>query len=79
MNAEQTGREAGFTAKISYRKIVKGAFEKVGQRKSFALYRTEAKRAEFMAGWMENWRDPHADDCACKACADVRAIPTETY
>lgn len=70
MNAHDAGKELGFAHKISYLRISKEAFEKIGKHQAKHGYLKEKKQAEFLAGWMTNWTEPHPKDCQCKDCTN---------
>ena len=57
MNAHDKGHEAGFAAYLSYARITKAQFEQIGKEVAAHMYKTAQKQAEFLQGWMENWRD----------------------
>lgn len=76
MDAQEKGRQAGFAAILSFSKITKEQFIKVGEYASKRAYKTDVKRQNFQLGWNENWREPHAKDCKCWDCEEVRSTPS---
>ena len=58
VNAYEKGRAEGFAARLVYITTPWKGFQQLGQPLAHRLYKTVAKRDEFMRGWMENWRDP---------------------
>jgi hypothetical protein len=77
MNARGKGYVAGFAYALS---IIGGSgrhFEAIGMKAAKAAYKRPEKQQEFLAGWMENWAEPHAKDCWCEQCKAAESI--ETY
>lgn len=65
MNAQEKGREHGFATFLSYARISKSAFAKIGEHSAKRAYKTEQKQQEYLKGWMANWNDsptPPASD-----------------
>lgn len=72
--AQDKGRDGGFVCLLSYIKISKESFKKIGEATSQKLYKKPEKQAQFLTGWMENWQEPHLADCNCDTCCDINAL-----
>ncbi len=73
MNAEGKGREHGFAERLRYIQITKEQFQQLGEQAAKQIYSIPEKQTAYLAGWMENWKEPHPHDCTCDVC-DIRAI-----
>jgi hypothetical protein len=78
MNAQTKGRGHGFAARLSYSKISKAAFQRIGIFNANENYHRAESRQNYLEGWMENWKEPHPQDCTCSTCELVRS-ETQTY
>ena len=73
MNAHTKGREHGFAERLKYIKISKATFQRIGEQVASKEYKQPEKQAEYLQGWMENYREPHPQDCTCSTCELVRS------
>lgn len=71
MNAHDKGRQHGFAERLKFIAISKEAFQRIGQYACLVEYDQAQKQQEYLAGWMENWQEPHPKDCACDVCQDI--------
>ncbi len=72
MNAFERGKEYGFAARIQHISATKERFQNLGEITAKRAYKSEQKQSEYLKGWMENWREPHAKDCTCSDCKFIR-------
>lgn len=73
MNAHDKGKEHGFAERLKYIKISKSTFQKIGEHVASKEYKIPEKQQKYLAGWMENWKESHAQDCTCSTCELVRS------
>ena len=76
MNAHDRGKEEGFAVSLTYIRITKEQFERVARHHASHAYGRPQKQDEYFSGFMENWREPHAQDCTCTECASDPEILT---
>ncbi len=73
MNATDKGREHGFAERMKYLRISKETFQRLGEHTAKNVYTQAEKQGEYLAGWLENWKEPHPHDCTCSTCSQVRS------
>ena len=78
MNAHDRGRDHGFAERMKYTRIAKATFQRIGERTAQNEYKLPEKQSEYLAGWMENYHEPHPIECTCSTCEFVRS-EIQTY
>jgi hypothetical protein len=73
MNAHDKGHQHGFAERLQYIKISKVTFQRIGEAAAKKEYKQVEKQADYLAGWMENYHEPHPQDCTCSTCELVRS------
>ncbi len=73
MNATDKGREHGFAERLKYIRVSKATFQCIGEHTAKQVYKLPEKQSEYLAGWMENYHEPHPAECACSTCEFVRS------